>query len=260
MTICAPIWRDFMLTGVPIYQAALAKETARNKAAAPKAAPPPVPNIDASDTLAGDTGYYSRRNRRRHRPTDTTADITAPDTTGANVTDSTSNVDGTTTATVDDETGLLAPPGAAHSHSETFSPGAAPTVMAPQYDSSQAGTTDSSPTPAPAPTPHPRRRPRANSVSPGSVAPNSQPTPLDITAPSDTGAPADAVNTAPPRRAAAPPAPRPKPVPQYVTVRINPDDGLLATQWTPQYVEKKFLKGHEPHRYSRMYQPPPGER
>ena len=53
--------------------------------------------------------------------------------------------------------------------------------------------------------------------------------------------------------------PKPKPAPEYVTVHINPEDGKLATQWTPQYIEKTYVKGTEPHKYSRMYQPPPGE-
>jgi hypothetical protein len=44
-----------------------------------------------------------------------------------------------------------------------------------------------------------------------------------------------------------------------VTVYINPDDGLLATKWTPEKVPKTFLKGTEPHRYTTMYPPPPGE-
>ncbi len=243
MTICAPIWRDFMLKGLPIYQAAMAKETARNKPAAKSPVPPPPP-LPAATTDTTDNGY---RHYRRHHRDDLTADGTDQTATTAPVTDSTQNADGTTTATVDDDTGLLAPPGSAHSHQETFSPGAAPAVMAPQYDSSGDGSappttsTDSAP-----------RRRRHQSQDNGDSAP--------ATVPSDNGDSGNgdsAGSDSAPRRAAAPPKPK---EPEYVTVRVNPDDGLLATQWTPQYVEKRYLKGHEPHRYSHMYQPPPGER
>ncbi|MDQ2798079.1 MAG: hypothetical protein M3Y13_00365, partial [Armatimonadota bacterium] len=44
-----------------------------------------------------------------------------------------------------------------------------------------------------------------------------------------------------------------------VTVTINPEDGLLATKWDPQTVTRSYPRGQEPHRYSRMYSPPPGE-
>lgn len=43
---------------------------------------------------------------------------------------------------------------------------------------------------------------------------------------------------------------------EYVTVRINPEDGLLATEGCPEVVEKTFVKGEEPHRYTKMYSPP----
>lgn len=53
-------------------------------------------------------------------------------------------------------------------------------------------------------------------------------------------------------------SPAPPPV-RYVTVQINPDDGLLATKWCPQSVPRTFVRGQEPRRYSRMYGPPEGE-
>ena len=40
---------------------------------------------------------------------------------------------------------------------------------------------------------------------------------------------------------------------------INPEDGLLATRYCPQQVAQTFPKGQEPHEYSPMYPPPPGE-
>ena len=43
------------------------------------------------------------------------------------------------------------------------------------------------------------------------------------------------------------------------TVMINPEDGLLATRYCPQQVAQTFPKGQEPHEYSPMYPPPPGE-
>ena len=44
-----------------------------------------------------------------------------------------------------------------------------------------------------------------------------------------------------------------------VTVMVNPEDGMLATKWCPQQVSQTFEKGQEPHEYSKMYSPPPGE-
>ena len=44
-----------------------------------------------------------------------------------------------------------------------------------------------------------------------------------------------------------------------VTVVINPEDGLLATRYCPQQVSQTFQAGQEPHEYSPMYPPPPGE-
>lgn len=44
-----------------------------------------------------------------------------------------------------------------------------------------------------------------------------------------------------------------------VTVMVNPEDGLLATKYCPQQVSQTFEQGQEPHEYSPMYPPPPGE-
>lgn len=65
------------------------------------------------------------------------------------------------------------------------------------------------------------------------------------------------VPAAPRRIAAAPP--RRRLPPAKVTVRVNPEDGLLANAWTPYSIEKTFDRGKQPRRYTRMYKPPPGE-
>ncbi len=232
MTVCAPIWRDFMLRAVPIFQTAMAKEAARAHPA-PKPAAPPAP--DAAAQNAADTSAQSdtpRRFRERRQNNNS-----APATDGQ-PSDAIQNPDGTTTVTVDDNTGLLAPPGAAHSHRETFASGAAPTVLSPEYD-----TGDSASAPA-------------NSSSPDGTASAPRRRHAALSA---TGDASGAGDSAPPAPARPAPPPKPKPVVHYVTVHINPDDGLLATQWTPEYVEKTYIKGQEPHRYSHMYGPPPGE-
>ena len=129
--------------------------------------------------------------------------------------------DGTVSVNVDNETGLLAPRGAHNARRRRFPRGAEPTVLAPQYDH----------------------------------APDAGAVPLVDAAPD---APVDAHPSPPsPRPAPAPAAPGP---PQTVTVRVNPEDGLLATEWDPEQEDRTFVRGHEPRRYSPLHRPPPGER
>nr|MDQ2686785.1 penicillin-binding transpeptidase domain-containing protein [Armatimonadota bacterium] len=252
-TVCVPIWRNFMLQALPVYKAVLAKEAARSKATVQPKPMPPMPTVtrldgsDASNSSGEtDTYYNSRRYRRHHRrQTDSTYGNTPSDTTSADaaapaVTDATDNADGTRSATVDNNTGLLAPPGSPNSHRETFSTGAAPNVMSPQYDNTSSDSGDSSSSP------RRRTRQRANPDNGTSGDAGG--------ATGDTSG--DSSSPRPRRRASTP---RARSEQDYVTVRVNPNDGKLATKWTPQVIEKRFPKGQEPHNYSTMDPPPPGE-
>ena len=135
------------------------------------------------------------------------------------------NGDGTVTVTVDDSSGLLAPEGSSGSHPETFTTGTEPTTLSPQYNSrsdngDNSNTNDGS----------------AHTDSKGGSSDNS-----------------DSSDSSRSRRH------RHRDSEDTVTVTINPEDGLLATKWDPQTVTRSYPRGQEPHRYSRMYPPPPGE-
>lgn len=254
-TVCVPIWRNFMLQALPVYKNVLARRAAQGHpamAAKPAVLPNPDPmdasNQDQTGDGYGDMGYSERRSRRRRRHRDDTTTYAANSgDTSPSVTDARDNPDGTRTATVDNDTGLLAPPGAPNTHSETFAPGAAPTVMSPQYDRSADGTEspsapafgDSSSSDQPR---RSRRRSRRNNDTSGDTT--------------GGGGDSSGGDSPRPRRRAE----TSRPQPDYVTVRVNPEDGKLATKWTPQYIERTYVKGQEPHSYSHMYQPPPGER
>ena len=227
-TVCAPIWAKFMSRSLPIFHQARVKELALEKS---KQAPVAKP-ITAADKAAAISSS----------PVDSS---TAPDSSPASPDaapphshrhSSHDNGDGTVTVNVDDASGLLAPESAPASHPETFTSGSEPTTLSPQYPpvpntptdhvSADAPSTDS-PSPvtdisAPAdPTPTPRHRRRHGDSADGGSS----------SASNDT-----------------------------VTVMVNPEDGLLATKWCPQQVSRTFPRGQEPHRHSRMYPPPPGER
>lgn len=272
-TLCVPIWKNFMLKAEPIFIKDEAKETARWHKGSDAAAKPAAD--DASKTDVADKDQPKKKHRREDFITH--------------------NSDGTVTVNIDNDTGLIAPPGSPNSQPVNFADGQEPQQMAPQYadqvedsgqparpvrktappagDNSDNNNTDNSGT--------------DNSGTDNSVdtttAPQSSTDNTDngasgtgddqSTTPDDgtgvTSAPIAGDSTGSPSTGVAPstqPAPRPhhKPRPpapakQYVTVYINPDDGLLATQWTPEKVPKTFLKGTEPKRYTTMYPPPPGE-
>ena len=230
-TVCAPIWARFMSRSLPIFHAARVKELALEKS---KQAPVAKP-ITAADTATAITTGPADANfsdsvdsssddahPRRHRTHrgQPQAD-TAQD-----------NGDGTVTVSVDDASGLLAPAGSPGSHSEAFTAGSQPTTLSPQY---AAPSADSQAAP--------------DGTSSGATGDS---TPAPDTSASDNSAPA------PPRRhhrhadAGASGG-------DTVTVMVNPEDGLLATKWCPQQVSRTYSRGEQPHRYSRMYPPPPGE-
>jgi membrane peptidoglycan carboxypeptidase len=135
------------------------------------------------------------------------------------------NGDGTVTVNVDDNSSLLAPDGAPDSHPETFTAGTQPTTLSPQYSAPQ------------------------DSGDSGRIDPSGS---SDSPPPSDPSSSSDTSHSRRHRRRDV--------GADTVTVTINPEDGLLATKWDPQTVTQTFPRGQEPHRYSRMYPPPPGER
>ena len=226
-TVCAPIWADFMSRSLPIFQAARAKEAARIKARQPVVAKP----LTSADT----------KNAVETAPApDPTPDAsTDPSPADAAPADSAGdaaprrrgrrskprdNGDGTVTVTVDDSSGLLAPEGSPSAHPETFTSGTQPTTLSPQYSApADGGSRDSGS----------RDSSRAgfgdSTDTSGDTFRRSRRRRRDTSA--DT-----------------------------VTVSINPEDGLRATRWDPQTVTRTFKRGEEPHAYSRMYSPPPGER
>jgi penicillin-binding protein 1A len=138
------------------------------------------------------------------------------------------NGDGTVTVTVDDSSGLLAPEGSTSSHPETFTAGTQPTTLSPQYSSG------------------------GDSTNTGGGTDNN--TNSDTSAPVDNSITSNSTDSSRSRRH------RRRASEDTVTVTINPEDGLLATKWDPQTVTRSYPRGSEPHRYSRMYPPPPGEK
>ena len=78
-TVCAPIWRSFMLSALPIFQKDMAKEAARYPAP-PKPKPAPVDTTAAApqDTNYDDDRSYGRHRYRRDRFTDTDTSASAP--------------------------------------------------------------------------------------------------------------------------------------------------------------------------------------
>lgn len=134
------------------------------------------------------------------------------------------NGDGTETVIVDDNSSLLAPEGAPNSHPETFTTGTAPTTLSPQYAAPQPSA-DGSVSSTSGDSSNASSTPSTSSDTPRSRRRRRRDTSADT-----------------------------------ITVTVNPEDGLLATKWDPQTVTRAYPRGQEPHRYSRMYPPPPGER
>ena len=263
-TVCVPIWTEFMQGAEPIFHKARLKEAAKAKTKTIEVHKPSAADSDKSKDDANGTS---------DKPVQ--PDIVR-------------NPDGTVTANIDIDSGLLAPAGALNSRHEIFQDGDQPTTLAPKYTHREESrprrrnpdevidTTVPDPDSAPPPPPD------ASPVSDSDSTPkpeNSGATPSDsldnaTDVNSDTSRSGVDDNPPPPppeppytpvvRHAAAPPAPppppKPKPRPVYVTLTINPEDGLRATKWCPEVVTRTYLKGTEPKRYTKMYAPPPGER
>ncbi|MEO7715070.1 MAG: PBP1A family penicillin-binding protein [Capsulimonas sp.] len=254
-TECVPIWTGFMKRAEPIFLKAIQKELARAKTKPKKPAPKPVATPDES-TTTGEQSAEVKRPRRNRRSGDSAADFThTPENTPAAAdatknSDSTDNGDGTVTVNIDNDTGLIAAPGAPNSSRSTFAKGAEPTQRTPDYDK---------PRDFPGDPPSPGADSNSGDNNDSSVDNSNAPhrraeTPSDMTTVRAISIPA-VPHARTPR---IPPAPRPKRV-EYVTVNINPEDGLLATKWDPEVIEKTFIKGQEPRKRSRLHRPPPGE-
>ncbi len=212
-TVCAPIWKNFMLKAAPLFQAAQAKEAARDH---PKAKPAPAAAVVVPVPSPVDPFQTTRSERRRRH-----AQERAQNSDFVNSASSDS-------ASSDSQAGTDA--------SQGTNTGA--------WGASDADTSNGMSTPLSAP---------AADSAPASSDTRARRDPSFSS--SDTANPGtDASPSSAPRRHA-----RAHPATDYVTVRINPEDGLRATQWTPEVVEKTYAKGAEPHRYSHMYAPPPGE-
>ncbi|MGO8673578.1 MAG: transglycosylase domain-containing protein [Capsulimonadaceae bacterium] len=272
-TFCVPMWSKFMLKA----EAILAAEEAKAK---------PKTTVTSGSTSGQDDDSDDNNSEVSPPVTHAARPVTekAP-AQPAQPSYITHNGDGTVTVNIDNATGLAAPPGAPNSQPVTFAEGTEPTQLAPQYQNGGKGSGSQS-------TPSNNGDTQSGSSSGdsgqgsgnaagGDSDPDYQATSIGqggISPPansawsgnsgganagggnSSAGGAATAATAAP----AAPPTHR-RPAPgaprhvDTVTVLINPDDGLLATKWTPEKVEKTFVKGTEPHEYSTMYPPPPGE-
>ena len=228
-TVCAPIWAKFMSRSLPIFHEARVKELALEKS---KQAPVAKPVTAADKATAITTGPADDTDNstdssedvhpRRHKAHRDQPQADTPQ----------DNGDGTVTVNVDDASGLLAPAGSPGSHSEAFTAGSQPTTLSPQYAASSAGSAGG-----------------ADGTGGNSA---------DSTTPAPDASQTDDSTPTPPRRHHRS-ADTDASGADTVTVMVNPEDGLLATKWCPQQVSRTYPRGQEPHRYSRMYPPPPGE-
>jgi 1A family penicillin-binding protein len=117
-TICAPIWKQFMVAANTILAAEAAREAAHKKPAAPTtAAEAPAANSPASpSTSPTPLVEPASGSGQSAPPSDPTADVSSD---GKSV-----------TVWVDDSSGLRATPNSAGSHQETFAAGMQPTTYA----------------------------------------------------------------------------------------------------------------------------------
>ena len=272
-TLCVPIWKNFMLKAEPIFIKAQEREAALWKSTHKGAQAAKTDQTADNHDSQKDDNSKSDRPKRKHKREDFI----------------THNTDGTVTVNIDNDTGLIAPPGSPNSQPVNFADGQEPQQVAPQYAEQIEGSGS---------TPKPRHSPLNTNDNSGNGSTDQTSTPAagdgatDTTNGTDTVPSTDSTNgTTPtddsstptvtsspisdngsgtsqdPSISQAPAAPRPRHHPrrhiekpkEYVTVYINPDDGLLATKWTPEQVPRTYVKGTEPHRYTNMYPPPDGE-
>ncbi len=245
-TVCAPIWREFMQTAVPLFLSSKAKyntkPAAKTSLSATKTTEDAVlQSAEAGTNSSAPAGIAPEKSQTPTQTTPTKQQKADTSTTsnGTQTADAT-NITSPDTATVKQNDPLTAvasantPPPASPLAGSTAHPEAnVPPVTIP-----------SSPVAIPSP-------PRIH--LPAAPALRKNPPPVHVSPPRSTPSSTTLPEFKPP------PHPRRTHVPEFVTVKVNPADGLLATKWTPQYIFKTYPKGQEPHRYTKMYHPPPGE-
>jgi 1A family penicillin-binding protein len=225
-TICAPIWKQFMVASNSIIAAQTAKEAAKAKAAASASAKtasstPLSANPPAKTTSVSAISIIPRS-------TDSTKPIDNSDP-AAQLSSDGKNV----TVWVDDATGLRATPNAPGAHQETFVIGTEPTTYA---DGSQVDSTVTTP---------PITKPVLSTQSPQTTTGRDN----NIVAPS--GPPPG--HTIPPSVGGQNLA-----APKMVTVSICVESGMRATEWCPETIQKQFPANQIP-KYCTLHKPPPGE-
>jgi membrane carboxypeptidase/penicillin-binding protein len=221
-TICAPIWKQFMIAANTVIAKQAAKEAAATKKTVTASSAAAKPKTPAAPV-----------------PTNATANPNVSSTS-----DAVYSADGKSVMVwVDDSTGMRASPNATGARQETFVPGSEPTTYA---DGSTATDTPpparvtSSPTTETAPATS--TSPPLESSVPLPSAPPTAPTPTP---------PVVHTNVVP--SAAATPA-----EPKMVTVSICVESGMRATEWCPETIDKQFPANKIP-KYCTLHKPPPGE-
>jgi len=224
-TICAPIWKQFMVSANSIMAAEAAREAALAKPAVAQAPPAVTTTQLTTAPLATATKTTS---------TSTTPALSSAATDADDPTAELSPDGKSVTVWIDDATGLRATPNATGAHQSVFVTGTEPMTYA---DGSAV-------------TASPAHTTSAKSATSSATAPASAPTPTTATpaAPSQPAA-----KPAQPAVVTTTPAP-----PKMVTVTICVETGLRATEWCPETIEKQFPANQIP-KYCTLHKPPPGE-
>jgi penicillin-binding protein 1A len=218
-TICAPIWKQFMVAANTI----IANQAAHvAKAAAAATIPPTTPR--ATVTAVPTTTTAQQKTTATTTPATITSQPVAPEqqTDTADPAAQLSPDGKTVTVWIDDTTGLRAAANAPGSHQETFVTGTEPTTY---VDGSEADeTVDTTPPKQKMPVPGPTNPPTTTQAH--VVAGSTQKS-----------------------------IPTPEPM---VTVEICVESGMRATEWCPETIEKQFPANQVP-KYCTLHKPPPGE-
>ena len=147
-TICAPIWRDFMISAEGIEAKQQAREAALDKTKTPVIVPagqtPAGQNADSSDSnaISDDSDSNADDDQNAVDNSDQTDDA------GQTSTDDTNS---TTTVWIDNDTGQPTTPNAPNSHPETFAKGYAPVAPSDNSTGSTAGAANSNSLTTPTP-------------------------------------------------------------------------------------------------------------
>jgi penicillin-binding protein 1A len=238
-TICAPIWKQFMVAALKIEAAQAAKD-------APK--PPPTPTAPKATTTAITTASSPAEPAKQKAAAATAAVVhTDPDDPGAIL-----SSDGKTVKVwVDGDTGLRTSPNAPGSQQQSFAIGTEPMSYA---DGSQAGAASGN-------------GPSDSSTSGSPTSSSSDSSAQSVTdtgqsgAAAQTSTPSDSDSdqpTAPVGTPVTTSIPAPASGPKMVTVEICVESGKRATEWCPETIEKQFPADKVPG-YCTIHKPPPGE-